>query len=245
MKFELDKILIDNILFHMENQEDSFFLDTQKVQIVKDANFEDEERFVPLPEWKAKDGYRLMEVFTLNLKNPIARGELTDALNEKKGVFRKFKNVLDQYPQIEKLWLKHKEQKMKGEIIAWYNSLREEWGLEPVGAEPEDTSFLVLEDFIIKELESTDAISFSAENANGEKVGFICASKQKEGFSVIKFEVEAEYRGMGLGKILLSKLTEKTSGQTITIDLPSESNFFSRILAQEGFKPSMQRFVRI
>jgi GNAT superfamily N-acetyltransferase len=36
---------------------------------------------------------------------------------------------------------------MKREILRWYNGLREEWGLERIGGEPEDTGDLVLEDF--------------------------------------------------------------------------------------------------
>jgi GNAT superfamily N-acetyltransferase len=49
---------------------------------------------------------------------------------------------------------------MKNEVIGWYNSLREEWGLEPVGIEPEDNSSLVLEDFVLR-----DANVHDCENA--------------------------------------------------------------------------------
>jgi GNAT superfamily N-acetyltransferase len=36
---------------------------------------------------------------------------------------------------------------MKREILRWYNALREEWGLQRIGDEPEETGDLVLEDF--------------------------------------------------------------------------------------------------
>jgi len=50
---------------------------------------------------------------------------------------------------------------MKKEILRWYNGLREEWGLEKIGAEPEDTDDLVLEDFCFRVFEKKD--SFQAE----------------------------------------------------------------------------------
>jgi ribosomal protein S18 acetylase RimI-like enzyme len=170
MKFELDKILIDDILFHMENQDGIFLLDTQKGQVVEDMDMFDideetdteTERFISLPEWDTQDGYRLMEKFAAGLKNPVLRQELAEALNKNKGVFRSFKNVLEQYPETEKMWFKFKEQKMKDEVIAWYNSLREEWGLEKIGSEPEDTSSLVLEDFILRKGKNSDTENAAA-----------------------------------------------------------------------------------
>ncbi len=165
MRFELDEALIDDILFHMENQNGSFMLDTQKGVVVNiedcddrvtDGVFDDEDRFVSLPNWTAQDGYRLMEKFTVELKNPLVRQELSAALNISKGVFRAFKNTLAQYPETEKLWNRRKRQKMKDEVAAWYNSQRETWGLEPVGSEPEDTLSLLLEDFVLRQGNSGD-----------------------------------------------------------------------------------------
>jgi GNAT superfamily N-acetyltransferase len=164
MHFELDEILTDEILFYMENQEGEFLLDTHEGKVIdinnndyeEEPDFNDDERFISLPEWASQDGYRLMEHFTAGLKNPIVRHELSLALNKNKGVFRFFKNTIEQYPEVEKLWFKFKEQEMKNEVIAWYNSLRETWGLQPIGIEPEDTSSLVLEDFTLCEGKETD-----------------------------------------------------------------------------------------
>jgi len=288
MHFKLDDILIDEIIFYMENQDGEFVLDTQEGQVVDifnndyegEPDFGDDERFISLPDWSSGDGFRLMEKFTAGLKNPVVRQELSAALNRNKGVFRSFKNVIEQYPEIEKLWFQFKEQKMKDEVTGWYNSLREEWKLEPVGVEPEDNSSLVLEDFVLREgnnldcenaaalhklcIEETDDAyrvilketnpfvfpcdhCFIAENANGEFAGFICAANS--GSSHIKInqlEVKPEYRGMGIGKTLLAKLLEKADEQklSVTIDLPAGTEYFSRALFLEEFKPCLQRFVR-
>jgi len=184
MRFNLDKILTDEILFYMENQEGDFLLDTKEAKIVNFDNYddepefsayaeadaaadaaenidEDEDRYISLPEWDTNDGFRLMEKFTAELKNPVIRHELTAALNVKRGVFRSFKNVLEQYPEAEKMWYNFKNKKMKEEVIAWYNGLREEWGLEPIGGEPseisEDISAIILEDFVFREGVNGDA----------------------------------------------------------------------------------------
>lgn len=251
MKFELDGTLIDDILFHMENQDGDFYLDAKKGYVVNpgfddssDDEKDDEEddgRYIDLPEWTPADGYRLMERFAAELKNPVARQELSAALNRSKGVFRAFKDTIEQYPEIEKLWYSYKDKKMREEIILWYNGLREEWGLEPIGVEPEDNSALVLEDFVISR-RNAPYLGFTAKNADGEICGEISTVKDEKGLYVNRFKVEPQYRGMGLGKALLSKLLEHAKDKEITMDLPAKSEFFARSLHLEGFKPVMQRF---
>jgi len=257
MRFEMDDTLLSEILFYMENQGGEFLLDTQEANVIDVYNNGGEEeehdfdggRFIPLPEWDSQDGYRLMESFSSGLKNPIVRHELTNALNRNKGVFRAFRDVLSQYPEAEKMWYAHKERHMKDAVIVWYNALREEWGLEPVGIEPEDDLSLIFEDFIIRQ--GTDEFSFTAETVNGDQVGEVkansCISSSGGRILHINFlEVNPVYRGMGLGKALLGKVLEKADEQKldVTIDLPSSSEFFSRSLHLENFQPVMKRFLR-
>ena len=250
MHFELDRALIDEILFFMENQDGDFLLDTQEMHVVDILNYEytekpdfgDKERFVALPGWGSQSGYRLMEKFTASLKNPVVRQELSSALNRNKGVFRAFRDVLEQYPETEKQWFNHKEKEMKREVIIWYNSLRVEWELEPVGFEPDDPSSIILEDFHIRQ----EDYCFYAEAENGETAATINASVNGKLLQVKSLEVKPEYRGMGIAKTLLSKLSAIADQQNldVTIDVPSEADFFSRSLLLENFKPSMRRFVR-
>ena len=124
MRFELDNILIDDIIFHMENQDGDFVLDSQAGCVVDlfSNEYEDDpdtesERYIALPYWSSNDGYRLMEKFAGGLKNPVVRQELSNALNRNKGVFRAFRDVLEQYPETEKLWFNYKEREMKNEVI--------------------------------------------------------------------------------------------------------------------------------
>jgi ribosomal protein S18 acetylase RimI-like enzyme len=153
MQFELSEALINDLLFSMEDQMGSFLLDTQEGVILgeEDEDFDqveqDGDRYISLPDWDSTDGFRLMEHFAAGLRNLVIREELTGALNRGRGVFRAFKDAISHYPETEKLWYSYKERGMRREILRWYNALREEWGLERIGGEPEETADLVLEDF--------------------------------------------------------------------------------------------------
>jgi len=260
MRFELDNVLIDQILFSMENQDGEFLLDTRE-GIVIDANTEthdideekkgnDTDRYVSLPEWTPGDGYRLMEKFSANVKNPVIRHELAQALNKNKGVFRSFRNVLEQYPETEKLWFNYKDSEMKKVVTLWYNALREEWGLAPVGIEPEDdTLSLVLEDFYIKETEESginSCLAFIAENAKGEIAGTITGKIDNSILFIDAIDVKTDFQGLGIGKTLLSKMIEEADkkGFDVKINLPLKYEYFSRTLFLENFRPISQEFIR-
>jgi GNAT superfamily N-acetyltransferase len=166
MQFELTGALMDGILFSMEDQGNDFYVDTQEGIVVGGMDFEiggfpaegeGADRYISLPHWDSSSGYRLMERFAAGFRNPLLRDELTAALNRGKGVFRAFKNILSQHPEAERLWFNFKEREMKKEILDWYNGLREEWGLERIGREPEETDDLVLEDFRFRDAAGQDA----------------------------------------------------------------------------------------
>ncbi|MCL2094028.1 MAG: UPF0158 family protein [Treponema sp.] len=167
MQFELSEALIDHILFSMEDQEGVFCLDSLEGLVVK-APEEHEpgsgqgDRYLPLPQWMPADGFRLMERFAASLKNPLVRQELSSSLDQGRGVFRAFKNTLGQYPEIEKLWFQFKDREMKAQILRWYNALREEWGLEKIGTEPDETEDLVLEDFRFRPVQKNDLANIAA-----------------------------------------------------------------------------------
>jgi len=198
MRFELTGALIDDILFAMEDQSGEFLLDTVEGVVsggmddpefdgedIDDGDGEGGKRFIGLPEWDSADGFRLMERFAASFRNPLIREELSEALGLGKGVFRAFKDVLSRYPEAEKLWFSYKEKEMKKEILRWYNGLREEWGLEKIGAEPEDTDDLVLEDFCFRVLETQDR--FQAEALHN-----LCVEEFKENLAEAGSGIEIE-----------------------------------------------------
>ena len=289
MRFELNQALIDEILFFMEDQNGEFLLDTREGIVVStdDDEFDEDanDRYISLPDWGPSNGFRLMERFTAGLHNALAREELSAALNRGRGVFRGFKDTLARYPEIEKLWFDYKDREMKSEVISWYNALRETWGLELIGEEPEDIAGLALEDFRFREGTAQDSapaqelhraclsegnvehggifagmgewvfpgdIGVVAETAGGEFAGYASAVRSGAAGSgqilrICAVEVQAEYRGLGLGKALIARVLEQADREKIPrviIDLPAGQEHFSRALLREDFKPSVQRYIR-
>ncbi|MDR2897177.1 MAG: GNAT family N-acetyltransferase [Spirochaetaceae bacterium] len=205
MEFELSEELSKAILFSMENQDDSYVLDSVEKRLEKKADFIDSmesvdsidsERYYPLPVWDSVRGYTLMEQFTAILHNPLAREELRSALASGKGVFRQFKNILKTYPEVERLWFSFKENQMRHTIIRWYNSLRDLWGLEHIGDEPEETEDIVHDDFIFRE--------YGKDGDDSAEI----REKRDTAYAVIEGEIQAAYTGdlgaafAGLWKVL-------------------------------------------
>ncbi len=159
MNFELTDLLIDDIISAMENQDVEYAVDAKDCQLVisdSDGHLPDDERYYILPEWGPADGFELRESFVNNLHSPLAREELQDALHSGRGVFKNFRNVLKNYPEIDKRWHIFKHRFMSARINEWYNSLREIWGLEKLDQLPEMDESLVHDDFSFKEYDSVN-----------------------------------------------------------------------------------------
>jgi GNAT superfamily N-acetyltransferase len=286
MQFELDPTLIDEIIFFMEDQSGEFLLDAQEGIVINVDDGEvdsNDSRYVPLPDWGPSEGFRLMEHFTAGLHNALVREELSAALDRGRGVFRAFKDTLTRYPETEKLWFGYKDREMKREVISWYNSLREIWGLELIGEEPEDIAGLALEDFRFRQGAAQDSaaarelhhaclgaddtekaanaaifagmgewvfpgdICCVTETAEGEFAGYISAVRSDTALRICAVEVQAEYRGLGLGKALLARLLEQADSEKISpviMDLPAGQGHVSRALLRGHFNPRIQRYCR-
>ena len=158
MEFELTSELTSEIVFSMENQKERFLLDSSVPGLVKSCDVldSDPDRFYSLPVWDSLCGFRLMENFVLSVKNAVIQEKLRAVLKSGHGVFRNFKNVLKEYPEMERLWFSFKEHEMNRVILDWYNSLREIWGLEQLDAEPEENEDLVFDDFCFRTAEKED-----------------------------------------------------------------------------------------
>lgn len=150
MYFDLDEKLSDSIIFSMEDQTSVHLLDSKSGLVVEATDLikEDNDRYYGLPEWNSKDGYALLEDFTAGLYQPQAKEQLRQVLISGRGVFRNFKNVLKQYPEVERRWHYFKNDRMHKRLMEWYNNLRTLWGLEELETtEIEDLSDLVQDDF--------------------------------------------------------------------------------------------------
>ena len=158
MTFNLTDELTDSIITAMENQEESFAVNAETGKLVPLEGGEsvkvDEDIFYSLPEWKPADGFAVREDFVFNLHSPIAKDKLQNILHSGRGVFKNFRIVLKDYPEIDKRWHIYKYKVMTNKVNEWYNSLREIWGLEKLDQILEVQDPLVYDDFSFNEYES-------------------------------------------------------------------------------------------
>ena len=149
-RFDLTSELMEQIIFAMENQKEIFLLDSDMPSIIsRDARDQVKGTAYELPLWEPSDGYRLMEQFVLTLRNPVYKEHLSSILHCGSGVFRKYKDALNQRPDIERMWFSFKEKEMKNRVSEWYNALRLEWGLDTYDVEFNGDYSPVLTDFSI------------------------------------------------------------------------------------------------
>jgi GNAT superfamily N-acetyltransferase len=165
MTFELGDSLLEEIIYSMEDQDTEMIVDAEEACVLPvdgdvgpswdDVGDDDSERYYDLPEWTSSDGFELLRDFTNSLHSPLAREDLKRALNGGRGVFRRFKDVIRSYPEVERKFFVFKENRMKARVVEWYNGLRESWGMEKLEFSEsdalEETEELVLNDFVFRE----------------------------------------------------------------------------------------------
>jgi len=165
MTFILSPEIIDDIMFSMENQNEILSFDALEGICVDmdeiDDDYEtviDDQRYYDLPDWTSAQGFRVMEQFIARVHNPLLREALLNALGQRKGVFRRYKEVLRAAPAVEREWYRFKDQQMKAAVYEWYNDLRKLWGLEKVSFEEETETQLLQEDFTFQ-IQKRDALN--------------------------------------------------------------------------------------
>lgn len=283
MKIELTKELIDDVVFAMEDQGAEMALDLKRSAVVcvdGDAAAEyfldeldgdrelsdilaEEGRFARLPPWGPAEGFRLMERFVAGLKNPPARQALRDALAQKKGVFRAFKDALRLHPEAERLWFAFKDEEMGRAVRSWLEALAEERELALLGPEPEDSEEAVLGDFsfgfpaelpaafaplrdaLLAELrEAPSAADFTlvASSASGEAAGLVLGRRDPDGnLAVSLLGVAPEFRGLGLAAAMLRRTLAEAPRRgfgAVGILRPESAAFLDALLEREGMVPA-------
>ena len=165
MTFILSPEMINDIMFSMENQDQILSFDALEGICVDmdeiDDDYEtviDDQRYYDLPDWSSAQGFHVMEQFTARVHNPLLRETLLNALGQRKGVFRRYKEVLRTMPAVEREWYRFKDQQMKAAVYEWYNDLRKLWGLEKISFEEETETQLLQEDFIFR-IQKHDALN--------------------------------------------------------------------------------------
>jgi ribosomal protein S18 acetylase RimI-like enzyme len=88
-------------------------------------------------------------------------------------------------------------------------------------------------------------LALVAETGAGDFTAYISAVQQGAALYIAALEVRPEYRGLGIGEALLSRLLERIDRREIAevlIDIPLEAEGFSRVLHRESFKLCTARY---
>jgi len=104
------------ILFLSEYSDDR---DTEKLREKIDKNYD---RYEQVPRTESHEGYEDMEDFIATVKDEHLAELLGVAINGK-GAFRRFKDVLLNYPEEEERWLKFKDELVEERAREWLDDI--------------------------------------------------------------------------------------------------------------------------
>ena len=125
---------LDELCEAMENSsyEHEYFLDLETGEILfisdymgdeetrelKDRIEEDAERYEPIPRAESNEGYEDMVDFIATVDDEHLVELLEVAINGK-GAFRRFKEVLLNYPEERERWFRFKDERMEERALEW------------------------------------------------------------------------------------------------------------------------------
>lgn len=138
MDYYLDKetgeviVLLEEMFRYAEEDQDKVREDLpdwqkEQVKLAQDILFKNPDRYICIPKRPSYEGYNLMVEFAEKVEDELLREKLSIALDGK-GAFRRFKNVIADYPDYREKWFKFRDEKMNKKVIEWLNSI----GIEPV-----------------------------------------------------------------------------------------------------------------
>lgn len=96
-----------------------------EVELALEVLLAEDGRYIRIPERDSVEAYRIMTEFVETIKDPTLKKELSNALDGK-GAFRRFKDILLDYPKERKRWHGYDTKAMKRAITEWLRSLRVE-----------------------------------------------------------------------------------------------------------------------
>lgn len=84
-------------------------------------------RYIGIPKATSREGYRDMEDFIYTVEDKHLQDLLSVAIDGK-GAFRRFKNVLYNYPQEQERWFAFQGNRVEEQVLAWLKSE----GIQPI-----------------------------------------------------------------------------------------------------------------
>lgn len=253
--------LIEFLIYAMENNEETF-LDLEEGVVVYSSEIDREEfkknpkRFLNPPVWSSARGYELMLDYVANLPetNSDTKQQLIKVLNSKKrGVFRRFKDVLSNEKKLIESWYEFKNSRMEKVIQSWYMDLQDSDDFDEIDQE------MMLEDFSISEEKNIpkkiekgfdkhisnnsilrdlwkvyeDKAAIIARNPEEDPIASIVFARVGKQICVLYYWVSPEVRGLGIFSLMLDKLRENEISR-ILFPLEQKADYLSKYLASKG-----------
>lgn len=235
--------LVQEIIFGMENQDQEMCFDVQSGMVVPEEEVDNQDYALELPDWTSRDGFGLMQRFSENCGNKKVKAALLKELgSHQRGVFRRFRAVLDENPEELQKWYSFKEKKMASEVRIWYRDLN-----KPVSEfeKVHDMDSLVLQDFQIeldfgdysdeikelspREFQDKETEAVISLDPMDELVGFVSYIIEKEDSPkarVLHYFVKEEYRKLGLFDLMYEKfLSQLREEKVSSVLFPVSADF--------------------
>jgi len=100
----------------------SDYMDDEETRELKDRIEEDSDRYERIPKAESHEGYQDMVDFIATVDNEHLAELLEVAINGK-GAFRRFKDVLLNYPEERERWFKFKDERMEERALEWLDDI--------------------------------------------------------------------------------------------------------------------------
>ena len=97
-------------------------MDDEETGKLKDQIKEEFERYEPIPRAESHEGYRDIQYFIATVEDKHLVELLEVAINGK-GAFRRFKDVLLNYPQERERWFQFRDERMEERALEWLESI--------------------------------------------------------------------------------------------------------------------------
>jgi len=97
-------------------------IDDEETSELKDRIEEDFERYERIPKAESREGYEDMVDFIATIDNEHLAELLEVAINGR-GAFRRFKDVLLNYPEERERWFKFKDERMEERALEWLEDI--------------------------------------------------------------------------------------------------------------------------
>jgi len=100
----------------------SDYMDDEETGKLKDQIEEDSDRYERVPKAESHEGYEDMEDFIATVEGERL-AELLEVAIKGKGTFRRFKDVLLNYPEERERWFEFKDDRMRERALEWLDDI--------------------------------------------------------------------------------------------------------------------------